>query len=70
MNPMKFLAMVEMKKVLYSCEDEDLARITGVSQRTFKRRKQNPGQFTIAEVERIMNVLQFTEEERKEVFCK
>ena len=56
MNPRKFLAMVEMKKVLYSCEDEDLARITGVSQRTFKRRKQNPEQFT--------------EEERKEVFCK
>lgn len=66
MNPRKFLAMVEMKKVLYSCEDEDLARITGVSQRTFKRRKQNPGQFTIDEMNYLIKFLKFTEDERKE----
>lgn len=66
MNPIKFLAMVEMKKVLYSCEDEDLARITGVSERTYKRRKQNPEQFTIEEMNHLIKFLKFTEEDRKE----
>lgn len=67
MNPIKFLAMVEMKKVLYSCEDKDLARITGVSERTFKRRRRNPEQFTIEEINRLIKFLKFTEDERKEV---
>ena len=66
MNPIKFLAMVEMKRVLYSCEDGDLAKITGVSERTYKRRKQNPEQFTIEEMNRLIKFLKFTEEERKE----
>lgn len=66
MNPIKFLAMVEMKKVFYSCEDEDLAKITGVSERTYKRRKQNPEQFTIEEMNHLIKFLKFTEEERKE----
>ena len=66
MNPIKFLAMVEMKKVLYSCEDGDLAKITGVSERTYKRRKQNPEQFTIEEMNHLIKFLKFTEEERKE----
>ena len=66
MNPRKFLGMVEMKKVLYSCEDEDLAKITGVSERTYKRRKQNPEQFTIEEMNHLIKFLKFTEEERKE----
>lgn len=66
MNPRKFLGMVEMKKILYSCEDEDLARITGVSERTYKRRKQNPEQFTIEEMNHLIKFLKFTEEERKE----
>lgn len=66
MNPIKFLAMVEMKRVLYSCEDGDLAKITGVSERTYKRRKQNPEQFTIEEMNHLIKFLKFTEEERKE----
>ena len=66
MNPRKFLGMVEMKKVLYSCEDEDLAKITGVSERTYKRRKQNPEQFTIEEMNHLIKFLKLTEEERKE----
>lgn len=66
MNPIKFLAMVEMKKVLYSCEDGDLAKITGISERTFKRRRQNPEQFTIEEINHLIKFLKFTEEERKE----
>lgn len=66
MNPIKFLAMVEMKRVLYSCEDEKLAKIIGVSERTFKRRKQNPEQFTIEEMNHLIKFLKFTEEERKE----
>ena len=66
MNPIKFLAMVEMKKVLYSCKDGDLARIAGVSERTFKRRRQNPEQFTIDEINHLIKFLKFTEEERKE----
>lgn len=66
MNPRKFLGMVEMKKVLYSCEDGDLAKITGVSERTYKRRKQNPEQFTIEEMNHLIKFLKFTEEERKE----
>lgn len=66
MNPRKFLGMVEMKKVLYSCADEDLAKITGVSERTYKRRKQNPEQFTIEEMNHLIKFLKFTEEERKE----
>lgn len=66
MNPRKFLAMVEMKKVFYSCADEDLARVTGVSERTFKRRRQNPEQFTIEEMNHLIKFLKFTEEERKE----
>lgn len=66
MNPRKFLGMVEMKKVLYSCEDGDLAKITGISERTFKRRRQNPEQFTIEEINHLIKFLKFTEEERKE----
>ena len=66
MNPKKFLGMVEMKKVLYSCGDEDLAKITGVSERTYKRRKQNPEQFTIEEMNHLIKFLKFTEDERKE----
>lgn len=66
MNPRKFLGMVEMKKVLYSCKDGDLARIAGVSERTFKRRRQNPEQFTIEEINHLIKFLKFTEEERKE----
>lgn len=66
MNPRKFLGMVEMKRVLYSCCDEDLAKIIGVSERTFKRRKQNPEQFTIEEMNHLIKFLKFTEEERKE----
>ena len=66
MNPRKFLGMVEMKKVLYSCEDGDLAKITGVSERTFKRRRQNPEQFTIEEMNHLIKFKKFTEEERKE----
>ena len=66
MNPRKFLGMVEMKQVLYSCKDEDLARITGISKRTFKRRRQNPEQFTIEEMNHLIKFLKFTEEERKE----
>ena len=66
MNPRKFLGMVEMKKVLYSCEDGDLAKITGISERTFKRRRQNPEQFTIDEINHLIKFLKFTEEERKE----
>ena len=66
MNPRKFLGMVEMKKVLYSCKDGDLAKITGVSERTYKRRKQNPEQFTIEEMTHLIKFLKFTEEARKE----
>ena len=66
MNPRKFLGMVEMKRILYSCEDGDLAKITGVSERTYKRRKQNPEQFTIEEINHLIKFLKFTEEERKE----
>ena len=66
MNPRKFLGMVEMKKVLYSCEDGDLAKITGISERTFKRRRQNPEQFTMEEMNHLIKFLKFTEEERKE----
>ena len=66
MNPRKFLGMVEMKRILYSCEDGDLAKITGVSERTYKRRKQNPEQFTIEEMNHLIKFLKFTEEERYE----
>ena len=66
MNPRKFLGMVEMKRILYSCKDGDLAKITGVSERTYKRRKQNPEQFTIEEMNHLIKFLKFTEEERKE----
>ena len=68
MNPIKFLAVVEMKRVLFSCGDADLARITGVSERTFKRRKKQPGTFTFDEMNRLMKFLRFTEEEKKEAF--
>lgn len=68
MNPRKFLGMVEMKRILYSCEDRDLAKIIGVSERTFKRRKQNPEQFTIEEINHLIKFLKFTEDERKGAF--
>ena len=66
MNPIKFLAIVEMKKVLYSCEDGDLARIAGVSERTFIGSRQTPEEFTIEEINHLIKFLKFTEEERKE----
>lgn len=66
MSTKSFMALVEKKKSLYGISDEVLAEVIGVSERTFKRRKRNPGQFTIDEMNYLIKFLKFTEDERKE----
>lgn len=66
MSPKNFMALLEKKKFIYKITDSRLAQTVGVSERTFKRRKLNPGEFTFDEAEIIMKVLHFTPEERKE----
>lgn len=66
MNPKNFKAVMEKKKSYFDCDDADLAKVIGVSERTFSRRRKAPETFTLGEVKNIMRFLRFTEEERKE----
>ena len=70
MNPSAFVELIHKKKKFYCINFFDFLDRIEMSESSYKRRKKDPGKFTLAEAERIMNVLQFTEEERKEVFCK
>ncbi len=66
MNTKAFIALLEKKKVIFRINDAGLAIVIGVSEKTFKRRKKNPGLFTIDEINHLMKFLRFSEEERKE----
>lgn len=47
----KCLAMIEKKKSLYGIKDEAIARFIGISERTYKRRKNHPEEITLGEME-------------------
>lgn len=66
MKDKAFLALVEKKKVIYRVNDAGLATIIACSEKTFKRRKKHPEEFTLGEINRIMSFLKFTDEERRE----
>lgn len=68
MNTKNFLGILAMKKVLYSLEDADLAKVIGVSPKTFSRRIKNPLAFTAKELFTLIKFLRFTAEEKTEVF--
>lgn len=68
MNPNAFMELVNKKKKFYGIKYFDFLDKIEMSESTYKHRKKDPGKFTLAEAGRIMDVLQFTEEERKEVF--
>lgn len=66
MNPKKFGAVLEKKRFFYRVSLEKLAETIGVSYRTFQRKRKEPQRFKLGEVEILMKVLKFTDEERKE----
>ena len=66
MSTKNFLGILAKKKVLYSLEDADLAKVIGVSPKTFSRRIKNPDTFTLGEANHLIRFLKFTEDERKE----
>lgn len=66
MNPKSFLAIVAKKKVIYGLENADLAKVLGVSARTFLRRLNDPGELTIREINTLIKFLKFTEQEKEE----
>lgn len=66
MNPNAFVELINKKKKFYGIKFFDFLDRIEMSEASYKRRKKDPGKFTLAEAERIMNVLQFTEDERKE----
>lgn len=66
MNAAIFLALLEKKKSIFGIFDSDLARVIGVSPKTFSRRVKDPETFTLGEVKTLIRFLRFTEDERKE----
>lgn len=68
MDTKRFLALVEFKKFIYDCDDETIAKVIGVSNKTYQRRKKSPDTFTVGEVNAIMRFLRFSKENKVEVF--
>ena len=66
MNPKNFDALVEKKRFFYSISQKKLADAIGISYRTFQRKRSDPGKFELGEVQILMKILKFTDEERKE----
>ncbi len=68
MNPKALVAITEKKKVFFNLKDADVARLCCMSTATYSRRRTHPFMFTLGEVNNIMKVLKFTDDEKKEVF--
>lgn len=66
MNGRNFLALIESKKVKYRINDAGLATVLGVSEKTFKRRKKHPEEFSLGEIMILFRFLKFTNEEKVE----
>lgn len=70
MNAKALVAIIAKKKVIFDLKDQDIARMIAVSYPTYRGRKTEPLSFTLGEVNNIMRVLKFTEDEKKEVFLQ
>lgn len=68
MNATALIAIIAKKKVIFKLQDKDIAKMLHVSPNTYTTRKSNPLSFSLGEVNSIMRVLRFTEDEKKEVF--
>lgn len=68
MNAKALVAITAKKKVLFNLTDREIAKMIAVSYPTYRNRKTEPLNFTLGEVNNIMKILRFTEDEKKEVF--
>lgn len=66
MNPKNFIAVMEKKRYFYGVSPLLLAEALQISYRTFQRKRKKPEKFELGEVQIIMKILKFTEDERKE----
>lgn len=65
-----FVDLIQKKKKFYGIKYFDFLERIELSESMYKRRKKEPGKFTLDETGRIMKVLQFTEDERRMVFSE
>ena len=65
-----FVDLIQKKKKFYGIKYFDFLEKTGFSENKWKTRKENPGKFTLEEAFIIMDVLNFTKEERIAIFCE
>lgn len=70
MNTNVFLELIHQKRKFYGIKYYDFLEKIELSESIYKRRKKEPGKFTLDETGRIMKVLQFTENERRMVFSE
>lgn len=64
------LILYKKRKKFYGIKYFDFLERIELSESMYKRRKKEPGKFTLDETGRIMKVLQFTEDERRMVFSE
>lgn len=70
MNEERFFAIVNNKKFLRGLRDEDVAAAIHVSENTYRKRRTDPGSFTIREIYSIMKYLEFTKTEMAEALIE
>lgn len=70
MNPKAFLELIHKKRKFYGIKYYDFFERIELSKVKYKRRRKDPGKFTLEEAGKIMKVLQFTEDERRMVFSE
>lgn len=70
MNTNVFLELIHKKRKFYGIKYYDFFERIELSEVKYKRRRKDPGKFTLEEAGKIMKVLQFTEDERRMVFSE